>query len=102
MANTSLVQARLAAAMTRQGISQMTAIRRVTDAALAEVSFVHRYAVDTARHTVTQAEAVQRAAGKPLTDPSFQQLTTMYLNELAHISECAGIDLVRLIDLTLR
>lgn len=102
MADSSLVQARLAAAMTRQGVSQMMAIRRVTEAALTEVSVVHRYAVDNARRTLTQAEGTQRAAGKPLDDPAFQQLTSAYLNELTRITEQAGVDILHVIDTRLR
>lgn len=102
MAEYGLVESRLSQALSRRSITQMQAIRRVTETALAEVSLVHRHAVTEAKKTLTEAEQIQRQAGKPLTDPMFTTLTTEYLNELTRITEAAGIDMLRVIDRALR
>ncbi len=102
MAGYGLTESRLTQAMTQRGITHMQAIRRVTETAIAEVSVVHRCAIRAASTTLTEAQQIQRMAGKPLNEPAFQDLTVDYLDALTRITEAAGVDMLRVIDQALR
>jgi hypothetical protein len=101
-ANKALVQSRISHALQQKGMTRITAIRRITETAMTEVTAVHRYTIDTAKRTLSEAERIQRSAGRNLEEPAFQQLTEDYLNELTRITEEAGIDILNTIDRALR
>jgi hypothetical protein len=102
MSHRALVESRLTQAMAQRSMNQMEAIRHVTQTALAEVSHVHRHAIQAAERTLNEAERTQRLNGKPLDDPVFQGLTVGYLDEITSITERAGTDMLRIIDRALR
>jgi hypothetical protein len=102
MSQRALVESGLTQGMARRSMNQMQAIRLVTQTALAQVDHVHRHAVREANKSLTEAERIQRLAGKPLTEPTFTNLTVDYLDELTRITEQAGTDMLRIIDQALR
>jgi hypothetical protein len=102
MSHRALVESRLPQVMAQRSMNQMEAIRHVTQTALAEVSYVHRYAIRAAEKTLNEAERTQRLSSKPLDDPVFQGLTGGYLDEITRITEQAGTDMLRIIDRALR
>lgn len=87
MSQRALVESGLAQVMAQRSMNQMRAIRLVTQTALTQVNQVHRHAVREANKSLTEAERTQRLAGKPLTEPTFVNLTVDYLDELTRITE---------------